>query len=159
MTSLIIAGIVIVLVVTLLIKGFYPQAALFIGGLALLGATAAFDFGEVLYADKSTNFAAFDVFKAFCTGFSSRIAGLGLTLMAIGGFSRYMEYVGASGALFSVFERPLSKIKSPYVLLAAAFLASQCLVVFIPSHAGLALLLMVMLYPILIRSGVSPLSA
>ncbi len=159
MTSLIIAGIVIVLVVTLLIKGFYPQAALFIGGLALLGATAAFDFGEVLSADKSTNFAAFDVFKAFCTGFSSRIAGLGLTLMAIGGFSRYMEYVGASGALFSVFERPLSKIKSPYVLLAAAFLASQCLVVFIPSHAGLALLLMVMLYPILIRSGVSPLSA
>lgn len=152
MTSLIIAGIVIVLVVTLLIKGFYPQAALFIGGLALLGATAAFDFGEVLSADKSTNFAAFDVFKAFCTGFSSRIAGLGLTLMAIGGFSRYMEYVGASGALFSVFERPLSKIKSPYVLLAAAFLASQCLVVFIPSHAGLALLLMVMLYPILIRS-------
>ena len=73
MTSLIIAGIVIVLVVTLLIKGFYPQAALFIGGLALLGATAAFDFGEVLSADKSTNFAAFDVFKAFCTGFYTRI--------------------------------------------------------------------------------------
>lgn len=159
MTSLIIAGIVIVLVVTLLIKGFYPQAALFLGGLLLLGATAAFDFGEVLSADKSTNFAAFDVFKAFCTGFSSRIAGLGLTLMAIGGFSRYMEYVGASGALFSVFEKPLSKIKSPYVLLAAAFICSQCLVAFVPSHAGLALLLMVMLYPILIRSGCSPLSS
>lgn len=33
------------------------------------------------------------------------------------------------------------------------------MVIFVPSHAGLALLLMVTLYPILIRSGVSPMSA
>ena len=88
-----------------------------------------------------------------------RVKGLGLQLMAIGGFSRYMEHVGASNALFEVFKKPLSMIKSPYILLGAAFLVSQVMAIFVPSHAGLALLLMVTLYPLLVRSGVSQMSA
>ena len=142
MFAIIIGLIVIALVVTL-----------------LLTCTAIFGWGDLLNAKQTTNFIGFDIFKVFSTGFSSRIAGLGLTLMAIGGFSRYMEHVGASAALFSVFEKPLKLIKSPYVLLGASFLVSQIMVIFVPSHAGLALLLMVTLYPILIRSGVSPMSA
>lgn len=90
---------------------------------------------------------------------SSRLAGLGLTLMAIAGFSRYMEHVGASRALFTIFEKPLKTIKSPYLLLVISFLVTQILVIFIPSHAGLGMLLMVTMYPILIRSGISPVSA
>ncbi|OLA93753.1 MAG: C4-dicarboxylate ABC transporter [Sutterella sp. 54_7] len=142
-----------------IIIGYYPQAILFMGGVLLLTCTAIFGWGDLLNAKQTTNFIGFDIFKVFSTGFSSRIAGLGLTLMAIGGFSRYMEHVGASAALFSVFEKPLKLIKSPYVLLGASFLVSQIMVIFVPSHAGLALLLMVTLYPILIRSGVSPMSA
>jgi DcuC family C4-dicarboxylate transporter len=159
MFTVIIALLVIALVVTLLLKGWYPQAILFLGGLLLLSFTAIFDWGTLLNAKQTTHFAGFDIFKVFSTGFSTRIAGLGLTLMAIGGFSRYMEHVGASGALFAVFEKPLKLIKSPYILLGASFLVSQIMVVFVPSHAGLALLLMVTLYPILVRSGVSPMSA
>lgn len=159
MFAIIIGLIVIALVVTLLLKGYYPQAILFMGGVLLLTCTAIFGWGDLLNAKQTTNFIGFDIFKVFSTGFSSRIAGLGLTLMAIGGFSRYMEHVGASAALFSVFEKPLKLIKSPYVLLGASFLVSQIMVIFVPSHAGLALLLMVTLYPILIRSGVSPMSA
>jgi DcuC family C4-dicarboxylate transporter len=159
MFTVIIALLVIALVVTLLLKGWYPQAILFLGGLLLLSFTAIFDWGTLLNAKQTTHFAGFDIFKVFSTGFSTRIAGLGLTLMAIGGFSRYMEHVGASGALFAVFEKPLKLIKSPYILLGASFLVSQIMVIFVPSHAGLALLLMVTLYPILVRSGVSPMSA
>lgn len=159
MLMLIISLATIALVVTLLLKGYYPQAVLFIGGLILLTCTAIFDWGTLLDAKKTTNFVGFDIFKVFSTGFAGRIGGLGLTLMAIGGFSRYMEHVGASGALFSVFERPLKLIKSPYILLGAGFIVSQIMVIFVPSHAGLGLLLMVTLYPIFIRSGVSPLSA
>ena len=159
MLSLIIAAIVIVAVVYLLLKGYYPQAALFIGGAVLLLCTWIFDLGTLLDAKKTTHFAGFDIFKVFSDGFAGRISGLGLQLMAIGGFSRYMEHVGASSALFAVFEKPLKMIKSPYILLGASFLVSQVMAVFVPSHAGLALLLMVTLYPILVRSGVSPLSA
>ena len=159
MLGLTIAGVVVLFTVALLVKGFYPPAVLFSAGLVLFAATAAFDFGTVLDAARTTNFVGFDIFKVFTTGFSERIAGLGLTLMAIGGFSRYMEYVGASSALFAVFEKPLKRIRSPYMLLGAAFLVSQVIVIFMPSHAGIALLLMVTVYPILIRSGVSKLSA
>lgn len=159
MAAIIVGLIVIALVVTLLLKGYYPQAILFIGGLLLLACTAIFGWGDLLNAKQTTHFSGFDIFKVFSTGFSSRIAGLGLTLMAIGGFSRYMEHVGASSALFAVFERPLKAIKSPYLLLGACFIVSQIMVIFVPSHAGLALLLMVTMYPILIRSGCSPLSA
>lgn len=140
MFAIIIGLIVIALVVTLLLKGYYPQAILFMGGVLLLTCTAIFGWGDLLNAKQTTNFIGFDIFKVFSTGFSSRIAGLGLTLMAIGGFSRYMEHVGASAALFSVFEKPLKLIKSPYVLLGASFLVSQIMVIFVPSHAGLALL-------------------
>ncbi len=159
MFTLIVAAIVVVGVVYLLIKGYYPQAVLFTGGLLLLLCTWLFGWGDLLSAKQTTNFGGFDIFKVFGTGFSSRIAGLGLQLMAIGGFSRYMEHVGASNALFKIFERPLKAIKSPYILLGASFIVSQIMVIFVPSHAGLALLLMVTLYPILIRSGVSPMSA
>jgi len=79
--------------------------------------------------------------------------------MSIAGFARYMEYIGASKSLFAVVASPLKLIKSPYLLLVFGFFVSQFLVLFIPSHAGLGLLLMVTMYPILIRAGVSKLSA
>lgn len=52
--------------------------------------------------------------------------------------------------LFKVFEKPLKMVKSPYILLLVAYFIVQFLVLFIPSHAGLALLLMVTMYPILV---------
>lgn len=83
MFAIIIGLIVIALVVTLLLKGYYPQAILFMGGVVLLTCTAIFGWGDLLNAKQTTNFIGFDIFKVFSTGFSSRIAGLGLTLMAI----------------------------------------------------------------------------
>lgn len=77
MFAIIIGLIVIALVVTLLLKGYYPQAILFMGGVVLLTCTAIFGWGDLLNAKQTTNFIGFDIFKVFSTGFSSRIAGLG----------------------------------------------------------------------------------
>ncbi|EPM2586191.1 C4-dicarboxylate transporter DcuC, partial [Campylobacter jejuni] len=85
----------------------------------------------------SLNFGFFDIFQVFNQTMSSTLAGLGLTLMCIAGFSAYMDHVGASYALFKVFEKPLKAVKSPYVLLIVAYFIVQFLVLFIPSHAGL----------------------
>ncbi|WP_318837099.1 MULTISPECIES: C4-dicarboxylate transporter DcuC [unclassified Providencia] len=159
MTGLIIAALVTALVVYLLARGYKPQPVLLLGGLLLLLLTASLDLNSLLPENKTTHFKYFDIFQIFTDIMSSRLAGLGLTLMAIAGFSRYMEHVGASRALFAIFEKPLKTIKSPYLLLVISFLVTQVLVIFIPSHAGLGMLLMVTMYPILIRSGISPLSA
>lgn len=159
MTGLIIAALVTALVVYLLARGYKLQPVLLLGGLLLLLLTASLDLNSLLPENKTTHFKYFDIFQIFTDIMSSRLAGLGLTLMAIAGFSRYMEHVGASRALFAIFEKPLKTIKSPYLLLVISFLVTQVLVIFIPSHAGLGMLLMVTMYPILIRSGISPLSA
>ncbi|AIJ10028.1 MULTISPECIES: C4-dicarboxylate transporter DcuC [Edwardsiella] len=159
MLELILAGLVTTLVVYLLAKEYKPQPVLLLGGILLLTLTAVFDLGTILPAEKTTHLKYFDIFKIFSDILSLRLAGLGLTLMAIAGFARYMEHVGASKALFSIFEKPLKSVRSPYMLLVISFLVTQILVIFIPSHAGLGMLLMVTMYPILIRAGVSPLSA
>lgn len=80
MLSLIIAAVTIAIVVYLLVKGYYPQAALFIGGLILLTCTWVFGLGTLLPAKTTTHFGGFDVFKVFSDGFASRIGGLGLIL-------------------------------------------------------------------------------
>ena len=75
MLSLIIAAVTIAIVVYLLVKGYYPQAALFIGGLILLTCTWVFGLGTLLPAKTTTHFGGFDVFKVFSEGFATRIGG------------------------------------------------------------------------------------
>lgn len=157
--SMIITLLVVAWVIYMIVKKFYPQAVLLTAGIILLFATYCFGTSPILSAKQSSGGAFLDIFQTISTLLSTRVAGLGLTIMSIAGFSKYMEYIGASKSLFAVVASPLKQIKSPYLLLVLAFFVSQFLVVFIPSHAGLALLLMVTMYPILIRSGVSKMSA
>jgi DcuC family C4-dicarboxylate transporter len=157
--GIIIAILVVAWVIYMIIKKHYPQAVLLIAGIILLLATYLIGNNTILSAKESSGSALLDIFHTIKVLLSSRVAGLGLTIMSIAGFAKYMEYIGASKSLFAVVASPLKHIKSPYILLVLSFYMSQFLVLFIPSHAGLALLLMVTLYPILIRTGVSKLSA
>ncbi|VEG60645.1 Anaerobic C4-dicarboxylate transporter DcuC [Campylobacter jejuni subsp. doylei] len=145
------------LLVFMLYKKINAHMALLLSGLLLLSLAAIFGLSPHIVAKGSLNLGFFDIFQIFNQTMSSTLAGL--TLMTIAGFSAYMDHIGASYALFKVFEKPLKAIKSPYVLLIVAYFIVQFLVLFIPSHAGLALLLMVTMYPILVHSGVSKLSA
>ena len=157
--GIIIAALVIVWVIYMIIKKFFPQAILFIAGIVLLLATYFLGINPILDAKQSSGAPILDIFHTIKVILSSRVAGLGLTIMSIAGFAKYMEYIGASKSLFAVVATPLKLIKSPYLLLVFGFYVSQFLVLFIPSHAGLGLVLMVTMYPILIRSGVSKMSA
>ncbi|AJQ28993.1 C4-dicarboxylate transporter DcuC [Pelosinus fermentans] len=157
--GIIITILVVAWVIYMIIKKHYPQAVLLIAGIFLLLAAYFIGSNPILSAKESSGSALLDIFHTIKVLLSSRVAGLGLTIMSIAGFAKYMEYIGASKSLFAVVASPLRHIKSPYILLVLSFYMSQFLVLFIPSHAGLALLLMVTLYPILIRTGVSKLSA
>lgn len=154
----------IALLVFMLYKKINAHMALLLSGLLLLSIAGVFNFFNVsgfhhILEKGSLNLGFFDIFQVVNSTMSSTLAGLGLTLMCIAGFSAYMDHVGASWALFKVFEKPLKAVKSPLALLIVAYFIVQFLVLFIPSHAGLGLLLMVTMYPILVRTGVSKLSA
>lgn len=88
-------------------------------------------------AKTATNFLGFDLAQAFTDLTKSRIGGLGLNIMAIGGFSFYMNKIGASTALVKLCVRPLSAIHSPYVLLGLTYVVGQCMALFINSAVGL----------------------
>ena len=165
MVSMLLALVVTIWVAWLILKGYKPQTVLFIGGLLLMAAAlvlvSGMDFvsSKSLTAAQSTKSKWFDLFAYIRQLFSSRAAGLGLIIMSIAGFARYMDAIGASKALVHICVRPLAVLRSPYLVLALGQVLGQFLAIFIPSASGLGLLLMVTMFPILVRLGVSPLAA
>ena len=155
----IIAIVFIIIVATLLLKKFYPHAVLLIAGLAMLIISMFLDFKMPVLL-KSTGWSGFDLFRLIKESFGKTNAGVGLMIMAIGGFVAYIDKIGASDALVRIAMKPLSLLKKhPYIATTAVLPIGQLLFVCIPSAAGLGLLLMASIFPILINLGVSRLSA
>lgn len=158
MLSLVVALLTTIVVAWLIIKRMKPQAVLFAGGIFLLAVAILMGY-PVLDAKKSTGLSWFDIFKFIEDVFSNRAAGIGLMIMTVGGFAKYMDYIGASRSLVYIASKPLSMVKSPYVLLVISYIIGQLLNIVIPSAAGLCVLLMATMYPVLVNLGVSRLSA
>lgn len=158
MLELGIACIVTIVVAYLIVKKQKAQTVLIVGGLILM--SCAILMGHpILDEKKTTGFVWFDLFKYIENMFSLRAAGMGLMIMAVGGFARYMDHIGASKVLVSMTIQPLKAMRSPYIVLAMTYIIGQLLNVFIPSASGLGVLLMVTIYPVLISLGISKVSA
>lgn len=153
MFGVVITLLAVVLLAYFVIKNYYPPVILLVLALVLL-LIGAFMGNPPVSAKTATNFLGFDLAQAFTDLTKSRIGGLGLNIMAIGGFSFYMNKIGASTALVKLCVRPLSAIHSPYVLLGLTYVVGQCMALFINSAVGLGLLLMASVYPLLVQLGV-----
>ncbi|QOR48345.1 C4-dicarboxylate transporter DcuC [Trueperella pecoris] len=145
----------------LIFKRYNPQTVLLFAGLIMLGLAIVLPDTGVVRPEKwpNTGNALLDVFDHVRFLFSTTGAELGLIIMAVGGFSLTMEKIGASEALVRLAVKPLSKINKPYLVLSCTYILAQCLCLIIPSAAGLAMLLMVTVYPLLRGMGISRLSA
>lgn len=159
MMGLIIASIVSFGTGYLIVKKYKAQTILFLAGIILMGFAIIMGTGVIVAPEETTGFIWFDILEFIKITFSSRAAGMGLAIMAVGGFAKYMDGIGASDALVNIAVKPLKIIKSPYVILAIGYIIGQILNIFIPSASGLGTLLMVTMYPILTRLGASKLSA
>lgn len=151
---LVFSFIVLFLVAKGIAAGWYAQAVVLVGGVALLLATS-YLLPEVAITAKSSGSPLLDVFVAVKQTFSEQAAGLGLTIMVIAGFSRYMDEIGAADKLVELCVIPLQKVKSRYILLGLSYAMMQILSLFIPSASGLGLLMMATLYPVLRTVGCS----
>ncbi|MGM9520707.1 MAG: C4-dicarboxylate transporter DcuC [Phascolarctobacterium sp.] len=159
MLGLFIATVITIITGYFIIKKYKPQPVLMIVGLLMM-LIAAYVVGKPLLVGKaSTNLYTFDAVKFMSQLFSTRTAGLGMIIMSAGGFAKYMDHIGASKTLVNLCTKPLQMVKSPYVVLALAYIIGQILNIFIPSASGLGMLLMVTIFPILTSLGVSRLSA
>ena len=154
-----IALIVIVCVAYGILKKMYPTAVLMIAGLVLLICALMLNVEPGIVLKKSTGNAFFDIFKVIEGVFSTTLGGLGLNIMCMGGFAKYMDKLEAGRALYDVVSAPLKYVKNPYILAMCGFLVDQILGMAIPSASGLGLLMMVTMYPVFIRAGVPRMTA
>lgn len=157
--NLIFAAIVTVWAGWLIIKRYKAQTVLFMAGGIMLAGSAIMGYGTILPEGKGTGLMGFDLFELIRTLFSNRVAALGLNIMAVGGFARYMDKIGASNALVNLTISPLLKLKSPYIVMSACWVLGMFLGLAINSASGLAMLLMVTMFPILVALGVSRIAA
>lgn len=143
-----------------LIKRYQTHMVLLFAGLALL--FCAISIGDANFLPKgvkSSGFVFFDIFNTFKAIATKQSSGIGFLIMTAGGFAAYMDRIGAARALVDIAVKPLSMLKAPYLVLAGGYLVGQILVMVIPSAAGLAMLLLVALFPILKGVGVSAAAA
>ena len=155
----IISLLVIVVAGRLLLKKYNPHAVLLVSGLLMLIIAQVLNYNLPTLKDP-TGFSGFDLFRYIKESFSKTNAGVGLMIMAIGGFVAYIDKIGASNALVYVAMKPLKFFKKkPYIAASLVIPIGQLLFTAIPSAAGLGLLLMASMFPILVNLGVSRLSA
>lgn len=143
-----------------IVKKYNTQAVLFLAGLLMIALgvmDGATDF--IPKGGKPTGSVIVDFFEVIKVLSSSTLAKLGLIIMAVGGFSKYMGHIGAANAMVQIATKPLSHIKNPYLVLAMAYIIGQLINIFIPSATGLALLLLVAMYPVLVGVGCNPAAA
>ncbi|WP_321447186.1 C4-dicarboxylate transporter DcuC [uncultured Cohaesibacter sp.] len=161
MTGFLIGLVITVVVAWLIIKKYQAHTVLLIAGLLLLSLTLLVQpETSILFKNaKSTGLSLFDIFDYVRGSLAYRAAGLGLIIMSAGGFAKYMDHIGATDAMVDVAIRPLKLLNAPYVVLALGYAVGQVLNIFIPSAAGLAMLLLVTFYPTLVRLGVSAAAA
>ncbi|EJB8471946.1 anaerobic C4-dicarboxylate transporter DcuC [Citrobacter freundii] len=159
MFGIILSVIVLLTMGYLILKNYKPQVVLAAAGIFLMICGVWLGYGALVAPEKSSGYLLVDIYNETLRMLSSRAAGLGLSIMAVGGYARYMDRMGASRAMVSLLSRPLKLIRSPYIVLAATYVIGQIMAQFITSASGLGMLLMVTLFPTLVSLGVSRLSA
>ncbi len=157
--ALVISFLVTFWVAYLIYKKYKPQPVLVVGGFILMYIAVIFGYGQILAPKASTGSILFDTFQFMSQTLSSRAAKLGLNIMCVGAFAKYMDKIGASRALVRMTIKPLLKLKSPYLVLSLSWVLGLCIGLCINSASGLAMLLMVTVFPILIGLPLLPPSA
>ncbi|MDO5532468.1 C4-dicarboxylate transporter DcuC [Sutterella sp.] len=156
----IIAVIVTVIAGWALLKRYQTHMTLLFAGLVILVCVALLGDANFLpKGAKTSGFWLFDIFVTLKTIATKQSSGIGFLIMTAGGFAAYMDRIGAARALVDIAVKPLAKLRAPYLVLAAGYIVGQVLVMVIPSAAGLAMLLLVALFPILKAVGTSPAAA
>jgi len=158
--NVLVALLVIIITGYMVIKKYKAQTILLAGGLLMM--LAAFLLGyttEFVSAKEKTGNLFFDAFKYISVLASKDAAGLGLMIMVCTGFAKYMDHIGASSRLVYSAVKPLGAMKAPYLVMSFTFLINMFMSLVIPSASGLAMLMMVTIFPILVKLGVSPLGA
>ena len=105
-----------------------------------------------------TGFIGFDLFGLLSALSRHQAATTGFIILVAGGFAAYMDQIGATAKLV-VCLKPLQRLRNPYLIMGAVFILGNFLGLVVTSAAGMAMLLAVSVYPLLIGIGISGVAA
>lgn len=162
MTSVVmyVAAIVsVAIVIYMLIKKMDIKITMFLMGIILMYIGIALGNGVGMKDFQTTGIALLDPIKAVADQFKSTITAAGFIILILGGYSSYMNAIKANNVTVNALTKPLGRIKSVYVLVPIIFLIGNLLSLVIPSASNLAIILLATLYPVMIKSGMSTLTA
>lgn len=149
----------VIVVCYMLIKKMDIKISLFFIGILLMYIAIGMGNSISLSGFTSTGIAILDPFKAITEQFKITLGSAGLIILILGGYSAYMSHIKANDVTISILTKPISKIKSVYILVPVVFLLGNLLSLVIPSASNLAIILLATLYPILKKAGMSTLTA
>ena len=152
----IIAIIAVAIVIFMLIKKMDIKITLLLMGIVLMFVGAAMGHPIV---EESTGLIVLDPLMVIANTFKSTVSNAGFIILILGGYSAYMSAIKANEVTVYALTKPIRKIKNVYVLVPIVFLIGNLLSLVIPSASNLAIILLAMLYPIMIESGMSTLTA
>ena len=154
-----IALLAVAVVVVMLIKKMDIKITLLFMGIVLMYIAMVSGKEIALNEFSATGTALLDPLSVIATQFKSTISSSGFIILILGGYSAYMSYIKANDVTVHTFVKPISKIKSVYILVPIVFLLGNVLSLVVPSASNLAIILLATLYPILVRAGMSSLTA
>lgn len=158
--NILISLIIIAVTGILLMKRYQPQPILI--GMGILMMYIAYEgnwINAILDESQSTGVLVFDAMDIVRITTSENVVSLGLMIMTCAGYAKYMEHIGAGTRLAHTLIKPLYRLNRPYIVLALMFLLNMGLSICVPNPLSLALLMMVTIYPVLLRLGASPIGA
>ena len=136
-------------------KGYSATGVLMTGGLLLLIIAALLGHSVLPKGGESTGNMATDVVEYVKYLLMNRGGDLGMMIMMLCGFATYMTHIGANDMVVKLTSKPLQKIKSPYVLMVAAYFVACLMSLAVSSATGLGVLLMATLFPLMVNVGIS----
>ncbi len=155
MLELLIGVVVTLAVGFFIVKGYKPTGVLLTAGILLLILSGLLGRSVLPDGIKPTGNLMTDSLEFVKYMLQSRGGELGMQIMLLCGFAAYMTHIGANNVVVKQFSKPLSVLKSPYVLLVAAYIVSCLMSLAVSSATGLGVLLMATLFPMMVAMGIS----
>ncbi|WP_019636594.1 C4-dicarboxylate transporter DcuC [Paenibacillus fonticola] len=153
------AIVAVLIVIYMLIKKMDIKITLFLMGIILILVATAMGNGIAVKDFESTGSLWLDPLQVIVIQFKQTFTAAGFIILLLGGYTAYMSSIGANEVTVNALTKPISKIKSAYILVPIVFLLGNLLSLVIPSASNLAIILLATLFPILRKAGMSALSA
>lgn len=147
-----------VIVAKLILKKYNAIFVFFTSGIVIMLVAHALT-GTPILGKETLGNPFLDVFGFLSKSFKTNLANIGMIIMIVTGYAAYMKHIKASTKLAYMASNPLSRIKNKYLVLSGMYLVGMALKLVITSQAGLSVLLLATVFPVLMAIGISPLTA